>query len=261
MAVMRSTSHEPATVKSARRALDILNHFDVVRRELTMLEIAKALGYPASSASVLLRTLVALGYLSHDQATRTFRPTARVTLLGSWINTPFFRDGALHRLMNDLSERSGETIVLAGQNNLVAQYISVVEGTGALRLHLPTGATRPLMNSGVGRLFLSRYQDDALRVLARRLNTERAKSEPRIAVEELLYDIHQIRRLGYSVSTDRTSPGAGIVAKFLPCADGEKPLAVGIGGRTERIRSSVAEFSRMIQSAIALHLIEPTTGG
>src|SRR3546814_12336581 len=51
-----------SVVKSAGRALQILEYFDDARREANMIDISRALHYPESSTSILLRSLVALGY-------------------------------------------------------------------------------------------------------------------------------------------------------------------------------------------------------
>src|SRR5690606_35937988 len=143
---------------------------------------------PASSTSALLHSLVELGYLSTDYGGRTFRPTARVALLGSWISTPLFRDGGIHRMMEDLNQRTGETVILGIQTGLVARYIHVVQGSNPMRLYVKPGAIRPLASSGVGRLFLSRYEDDELRRISTRLNATRTEGEPAIDFKELLAD-------------------------------------------------------------------------
>jgi DNA-binding MarR family transcriptional regulator len=47
-----------ATVKSARRVLEIFEYFASHQAPATVSEIADALGYPRSSTSVLVRSLV-----------------------------------------------------------------------------------------------------------------------------------------------------------------------------------------------------------
>src|SRR5262249_54044759 len=160
-------------------------------------EIVKELNYPASSASALLHSLAELGYLSIDRHGRTFRPTARVTLLGSWINAAYFRDGALHRMMKELNDRTGETIILAVQTDLIAGYIHVIQGSNPMRLYVQHGAIRPLLNSGVGRLFLSRYETEEQRKIVTRLNANRQPDEPYSDFAEILEDTKRIKRRGY----------------------------------------------------------------
>jgi IclR family acetate operon transcriptional repressor len=241
-------------VKSARRIMEIFELFDRLQRDLSLSEVSRELGYPPSSTSALLHSLVELGYLSVDQFNRTYRPTPRVTLLGSWINAAYFRDGALHRLMKDLNDRTGETIILAVQTELIARYIHVVQGTNPMCLYVQHGAIRPLATSGVGRLFLSRYDLDQQRKIVTRLNANRQPDEPYIDFSEISEDVKRIRKRGYVVSADRVTPGAGVVARFLPSHAEERPIAIGIGGLSDVILACQAEFADQLRIGINLHL-------
>src|SRR5688500_1609065 len=73
------------TVKSAARTIAVLEHFSATRRPHALKHICKALGYPQSSASVLLKTLTTLGYLNYNRRRRVYFPTLRVAALGDWV--------------------------------------------------------------------------------------------------------------------------------------------------------------------------------
>jgi len=75
----------PRVVKSAVRVLEVLELFDRLQREASVGEVARELGYPVSSTSMLLGSLLERGYLRHGPDQRTYFPTPRVTLLGAWI--------------------------------------------------------------------------------------------------------------------------------------------------------------------------------
>ena len=85
-----SISAAGSTVKSASRAIEILEFFMRARQPCAMSEIGLALGYPPSSTTVLLKTLVGLGYLNFDRRTRVYFPTPKVTSLGDWIPKSLF---------------------------------------------------------------------------------------------------------------------------------------------------------------------------
>lgn len=59
-------------VKSAERALTILELFSQRDRALTFTQVAQRLGYPRSSLHGLLHTMADRGWLRHDPATRRF---------------------------------------------------------------------------------------------------------------------------------------------------------------------------------------------
>ena len=100
-----------ANVKSAVRVLKVLEYFDGVRRAAGVTEVARALGFPASSTTGLMQSLVDLGYLVQD-AQRSYRPTPRVTLLCTWIDPQLAPDGPVLSMMNELAAATGEAIIL-----------------------------------------------------------------------------------------------------------------------------------------------------
>jgi DNA-binding IclR family transcriptional regulator len=70
-------------VKSAERALTILELFSRPGRALTFTQVAEQLGYPRSSLHGLLRTLTDRGWLRLDPATRRFSLGLRAWQTGS----------------------------------------------------------------------------------------------------------------------------------------------------------------------------------
>ena len=77
-------------IKSAVRVLEVLDFFRQHREPVSLKGIAEQLNYPASSATVLLKNLTAMGYLSYDRAARTYFPTLKVAALGDWISHELF---------------------------------------------------------------------------------------------------------------------------------------------------------------------------
>lgn len=59
---------EGGLVKSALRVLEILELFDAGRRPLRVADIVDRMNVPQSSPSMLLKTLVARGYMDFDAA-------------------------------------------------------------------------------------------------------------------------------------------------------------------------------------------------
>lgn len=249
-----------SVVKSAGRVLQILEYFDDVQRDATVVEVAQALGYPQSSASTLLRSLVTLGYLHYSSAGRSYRPTTRVRLLGSWINPPLFEEAKILRLVSDLNAATGETIVLAVRNGLHAQYIHVAQATTSLRLHLTPGTLRPLAASGAGWVLLSTVPAGEVAKLVRRINAEAPPGTPKVDVAELQARLDDIRARGHAFSNSTVTPGGAILAMLLPSELSESPLVIGIGGASERMVPKEAELAAAMRQTIARHLAEMGRG-
>jgi DNA-binding IclR family transcriptional regulator len=248
---------ERKTVKSAGRALEILEYFDDVQRPSTVMEVANALGYPQSSASALLRSLAAVGYLNYDPRTRLYVTSSRVALLGSWVNSEFFGEGAIISMMKEMNERTGDTIVLAIRNGLFVQYIHVIQATSPARLHLTLGTARPLANSGAGYAVLSSLQDAEVTRLVMRINAEAKEGEPLIRARDLLDELAAVRQRGYAFTCDIVTRGGGIIAAPLPRMSGQPLMVVGIGGISEVMRSREEELAGILKEQIAAHFGRP----
>jgi IclR family transcriptional regulator, acetate operon repressor len=243
-----------ATVKSAARVIEVFEYFDRIRRAATVTEVARALGYPQSSTSVLLRSLVELGYLEQDEGRRSYLPTPRVTLLGSWIEPLLAPGGEIMRLMDELGEQTGETIFLGVPSGDAVRYIHVVQATNAMRLHVGNGTVRPMAISGMGRLFMSRMEEARVRRIVERYNAELAGEEGRLTLAAVRRDIASIRAEGCVPSFDRVTQGAGGISVLLPVAPHGVPMAVAIGGLSRTINDNRERFLQLIRAGIRRHL-------
>jgi DNA-binding IclR family transcriptional regulator len=241
----------PRTVKSAVRVLEVLQLFDRLQREATVVEIARALNYPVSSTSILLGNLLECGYLCHGPDQRSYFPTPRVTLLGAWIQPLLTPSGEVLRMMSELGEQTGETIILAGPTRDQAQYLHVVPATTTMRMHVGPGTMRPLVASGLGRVLLSAMPEEKLRHIAMRHNNGPVATEQRISLAALQRELAAIRARGYSVTLRGVTPGAGIIGMLLPLEISGQPLAVGIGGWAREMRARQQEYVSLLRETIA----------
>lgn len=240
--------------RSIKRTLEVLEYFDADHPTVSVNEISGALGYPQSSTSILLKSLAELGYLNYDKATRSYRPSARVALLGRGVQPYLFGDGSVMAALEEVSRRTGEMVTLAAPAGVVAQYIHVIPATNPVRLHMRAGAVRPMIGSATGHLFLSAQPDKRLEEeIARLFN---AASEPAIGRDELMKDIRKIRRKGYVISTSTVTPGGGLVALLLPGLFNGTPLAIGIGGVASVITANEDRFVAILREAVTRH-VEP----
>jgi DNA-binding IclR family transcriptional regulator len=215
-----------------------------------MVDIARALHYPESSTSVLLRSLVTMGYIDYDRSNRTYHPTRRVRLLGNWIDEPLFRNGRILHLMDDLSAETSDTIILASRNGLNVQYIHVVQAQTALRLHLPPGTIRPLTTSATGWVLLSALPDLEIAKLVRRLNALAPSLDHVVKISDLLRLIGSIRADGHVVTRSSVTPGATILAMPLPSGLTNSPLAIAIGSPSNRMEPRTQELIALLSRRI-----------
>lgn len=226
---------ERGLIKSASRVIALFEHLRERREPVTVSEVAKALDMPQSSASMLLKTIETLGYVSHSVETRKFRPTYRLALLGDWIQDSMFQSGPLTKAMEALGRESSETIILGQQNKSQVQYVHIIQASSPVRLHLPLGTLRPMTCAATGQVLLSLKPDKEARAIVRRNNADVRKDRQRVNEMEFMHELGRIRERGYAETMGNMTPGASVLAMPVPVEAGAMPLALGVGGPTERI--------------------------
>lgn len=238
-------------VKSAGRVLKILELFDVLRREAPVSEVSDLLGLPQSSTSVLLRSMVMMGYLNFNAKSRAFSPTTRVALLGNWVNGPMISDGLLMRLLQRVNARSGQAVVVAARNRIWSEYIHVVQSTNPVRLFVVKGSRRPLIRSGTGLMLLADLPDPDIKRIAMRTNAEADAGATQTCVSTLVEQVSAVRKQGWACTFDTITQGGGMIAIRLPQVGDEEPLVVGIPGITSDLRENCEAYLAILREETA----------
>lgn len=250
--ILKSELPSAATVKSATRVLEIFEYFDEVRRPVTIQDVAQALSYPHSSTAALLKSLVSLGYLEHDDRGRTFFPSIRISLLGNWVEAEALPIRNVQRLMRRLSADTGCTIILAARLGDHAQYIKVIQGTSPIRFHVKPSTRRMLAFSTIGRVLLSELPMLEARHLIQ--DALAAMPERRASTQEIEDELQRIRKRGFALYSDLVTPGATMLAMPIPTGPSGRPVAIGIAAPKEYFRSRKQTFAELLKNAIAEHI-------
>ena len=261
--VTEATSYGPpaaGSVKSAGRVLRILEFFDEIQRDARVAEIAERLSFPQSSTSILLNCLVDLGFMDYLPESRSFLPSPRVTLLGTWLDKGPVRNGSLIRMLEEISQKTGDTVIIAARNGIFSQYIHVLQARSAMRFHVPHGTRRLVVWSATGFALLTRSTDSEIRALCTRTNAEAAAGQPRVDINQVLENIQQTRRDGYFFSTGLVTPGAGSIAVPLPDSiDGRsRALTVAVSGILDNIAQREKDIVELLHE-VAQRYLNPTS--
>lgn len=244
----------PSVIKSAQRVLAILEYFKERQRSATVGDIAGALRLPQSSVSMLVKSLVSLGYLEHGEKSRLLRPSYRVALLGNWIQKSFFKHGPLTDTMEAIQHDIGETVVLGRQNGPLMQYVHIVDASYAIRLFIHIGTLRPMTRTALGLMLLTQRPEHQIRAIVRRNNADADDSQQRVNERALLAEIEECRHQGYAESKGRMIASASTIAMLVPADGKQAPLAIGVGGPIDRIlrrREEIIEVLRRHLAALA----------
>jgi DNA-binding IclR family transcriptional regulator len=223
-------------MNSVIRAFEILEHFRHDRRPLSLKDLVATFGYPSSSIADILKTLSQVGYLSFDPLSRSYFPTTRLAELGSWIMSDVFADSPPVAIMRSLRQATGETVLLGTQNDLELLYLVVLEAADAVP-SLTSGrrTPRPVIKSGVGLALLSVKDDAFIERVYRRSIARGLLDRDELPLAAVMTKVESCRRDGYVFFRDWFNPHAAVVATALPGLHHGHRLAIGIGGRGDRL--------------------------
>ena len=236
-------------IKSARRTFEVFEYFQLRQAPLTLQEICAALACPASSGSVLLKSLVSLGYLEYNKSDRNYMPTMKIADLGNWVQNVILGDGRIAQAMNNLSQQFGETVTLAVQSDLHAQYLYLIQSRLPIWYPIPIGTLRPLTGSGSGLMMLSRKSDTEVRQIVKRINFHRLdKLRPTATL--VMSQLRRCRDDGYIFSKHLIEEGAGGISMLLEDRRFGRSYALGVHGPVDRLERLEPEIVAALSRAV-----------
>jgi IclR family transcriptional regulator, acetate operon repressor len=240
----RSGAPYDYNVKSATRALEVIELFGVHRHPLSVTEIATALAIPQSSSSVLLHALSSIGFVTRDRKTRKYAPGIRSVFLGNWIHDAIFPGGSLLGALDALSRDASANVRLGVRSGTHVRYVHVSwPDNAAERLRLSPGMMWPVCHDALGRALLTAETDRDVYGIVRRANAEEGARV--IGVEAFMEQLRVQRKDGYAECDDCGSWRERVLAIPLRAPFGI-PAAIGIGVQAERLPVERQDLLRLL---------------
>jgi DNA-binding IclR family transcriptional regulator len=246
---MASDSQAPAAVKSADRTVELLELLSRTGEPLTLSEIQRELSYPKSSLFVLLRTLVARGWVETDRRGTGYSIGVRALLVGtSYLDRdPVIR--AATRVLEDLRAEVNETVHLARLDGADVVYLASRESAHQLRLTSRVGRRLPAHATSLGKALLAERTDaevDAL--LPERLD---ALTPHTLTSRPALYaDLGETRERGYALERGENTVGLGCFAVAL---DFKTPALDAISCSVPSVRLDDSDHAAQVVAAVVRH--------
>lgn len=232
--------------RSLKRMLGLIGGIAKSDEGLTLTQLSIALDSPKSSLLLLLRPLVAMGYLTHAAA-RYSLGAAMFRLAFDILSLQSFPK-LIRTHMEELAARTRESVFLAtlDRNAKIVTYVERIESPQAVRYSAPVGTTRPLYSSAAGRVLLA-FQDVVWR--DKYLKTAKLKALAGSTVTDraaLKREIEAVRKAGVAVTEGETVEGAAGIAAPVVGAGGEVMHALLIGVPTTRFRKQLGALRAAI---------------
>lgn len=214
---------EPASgVKSARRAIALLEAFAADDAWLSLAEMRARTGFPRSSLHGLLRTLVDTGWVTADESGLRFRLGVRALICGT---AYLDRDPAVPyatEALEHVRDATGYTAHYARRDGAQVVYLETRESRHSAHLVSRVGRTLPAHATALGKALLAELTDDEVAaLLPDRLPARTGRTVTDLAA--LRAELAATRERGYAVEREEGTPGvacaAAAVGYRIPATD------------------------------------------
>jgi len=221
-------------MKSLHKVLDII---EIIAKHgsVGIQAIAAVTGYPPSTVHRILATLAERNYVRQDPATKSYRLSLKFLELGTRARQDMDLTSVARPHLEQLKTTTKENANLAILDGRDVIYIDQVRGDYMLQLFTQLGARAPLYCTGVGKLFLSQWNNEAVKDYLNQTPMVRHTDNTLASAADLIPELTMIRQQGYAVDNEEMEYGVRCVAALIADHDGQPAGAVSVSGATMRI--------------------------
>jgi IclR family pca regulon transcriptional regulator len=249
-------------IEALGRGLQILEAFTAESPDLSLTDIASAVGLDKSTVFRFAYTLEALGYLVRDPDTKRYRPGLKVMRLGfTALNSMGLRQIALPYL-KALSAESGETTNMTVRDGAEIVYVARNKTQQIVSINLNLGSRLPVYCTSMGKAQLIDLSPEELRHLLGEEPYPMLGPKTITTLDTLLAELEKTRRRGYAINDEELAAGLRSVAAPIRDADRQIVAAINIsvpGARVSRqeLETVLAPMVKRTADQICLALGAP----
>lgn len=202
-------------------------------------DIAEYLSAPKSSASGLVKGLVATGYLREENGRYCIGPAVSALLAPSRSSIV----DHVQPVMRALHQRFNETVSLCVRVGTSVVYVDSIESTHIIRYATPFRERRPLYPTSAGKCFLA-YGSKVLRQNYLVNNFSDKESE------EISIELAEVERTGLAFNRGETLPDVSAVAAPL-LFNAQLSHCLAVAGPSSRTASQLEIIGQALKEEIA----------
>lgn len=248
-------SQQPAVVKSAARAMELLEYVVNAPKAPTFRVLQDTLDIPKSSLSYLLQELAGREYLQYDPERRVYSPGLKlIQLSASCINNTDMSQ-EIWQGIKSLSEEFGETThagILDGRHII---YISKCEGKKDVSIVPTIGYRIPAHATAIGKVLLADLSPEELGVRLKNAVLEKYTEQTITNYAQLMKELCQVRQNGYAFDNQEIIVGGiclaapvydkhrkviAAVSLTMPTVQEEEPLFQKALGRVKEVANYIS---------------------
>lgn len=206
--------------------LQLIEAFDEHRRTVTIQSAAELLGLTRSASRRVLLTLTELGYLQQED--RFFSLAPKSINLGYRYFRSLGVAGAVKPHLYALSRALGVGVAMGVLDGTDILFVERVEADRPIRLDLRAGDRLPAYAHSLGRILLAQLSIDQLKAHLPSGQIHRISSHTVTERKELVKELQQIQKQGWSFVNSELVNGLFGVAIPLPHASGVSTVGLNV---------------------------------
>jgi DNA-binding IclR family transcriptional regulator len=222
----------PRLDSTLQKGLRILETLATSRDRLGITDLASQLQLNKSNVHRLVKTLCALDYVTQD-ADRRYGASFKLWKLGSSTMSHANVVRLCMATMNDLGQKTGESVHLSVLEGLRTLYIEKIDSAQSVRAYTERGGNAPLHCVATGKMLLA-YNYEALRGPVSRM-LQKYTPKTIVSVKALDAEIENIRAVGFATNLGEYRADVGGIAAPICDGDGKLIAAIGISGPLSRL--------------------------
>jgi IclR family acetate operon transcriptional repressor len=221
----------PAPTLLLRKVRAVLDCFLPYNEPLSLTEVHRRTDLPISTTLRILRSLVEEGFLVHPDG--MYRLGVSLMRWSAAASNGLRAGHATGQVLNDLRDRTGETITLCVNDGLQRVCVAVAPSRQRVVHLVHVGDAVPLHGGAAGKVLLAWDPAATHEVLRHGLSrlAERTITDP----QRLTTELARVRRQGWATSQSETAIGTASVAAPVFDASGRVVAAVVLGGPVQRV--------------------------
>ncbi len=197
---------------SVKKAFQILRFISRTNRGVGISELAKNLEMSKGTVHGIISALNELGAIIRDPLTKKYTLGFTLFELGRLAYSQIDLKDLARPVMEDLMEKTGESIFVGVLNGERVTILDVVESGHDLKITSPIGTTIPLLAGATGKVFLASMEEEqALKIIKSKVFTEFTEhtiTDP----EQYLQELRLARENGYATDYEEYILGVRAVA-------------------------------------------------
>lgn len=254
------TSGTQPEVKSARRVVELLELLGRAHQPVRLRDVTDELGIPASSASALLKTLVATDLVARDE-NGAYRLGLKMLSLGNAALQSFDVRAVARPIMTETAIRVRSTCSLAVLDGGTVVYLEKVQDPNShIQLVTHIGARLPAHATALGKVLLAAMDESERERMFASYQFSTMTANTCRSLAELSGHLDDYTRRGYAVDNEESHPGvmcfAAAVRDYTAAViaavslSGIKGAGLGFAGPDDRAGEEVKRAAVRISAAL-----------